>query len=594
MASEKAAESGLDNVNTIENGGVIPDSKDKDDPWDVALGEINPGTKWSERTGTGKIIFVLQSLLKLVLLLGCLYLFICALDFLATAFRLLGGEAAGEVLQNSELLANPVCGLMIGVLVTVLVQSSSTSTSIIVSMTSARIISVRLAIPIIMGANIGTSVTNTIVSLGQVKEKNEFRRAFGGATVHDMFNWLSVLILLPLEVIAQPLFRLTLLIVESAGIERNNVKIEILKVITKPFTNLVIRIDKGAIEDTALNPNLTDVRLLKTCLVETPEVITASPGDMTTALMSSTTPKPCEWHWFAYSGFSDTVAGIVMLVFALVLLCLCLVCIVKLLNSLLKGSIAIVIKKFVNADFPGYLSFLTGYIAILIGAVCTFIVQSSSIFTSAMTPLVGIGVITLERMYPLTLGSNLGTTATGIIAALPNEGKDLANAMQVALSHLFFNIFGIMIWYPIPFLRKLPIGMARVMGNTTAKYRWFAIFYLLMMFFVMPSLAFALSIAGNIYLFVIGGAILFVFIIIVTINVIQRKRPSLLPSVLRTWDFLPWFLHSLKPLDYLLGCRWCRKRFGKDSDSTDSIVAVADEETNNFSGLDNTGFDTPL
>lgn len=93
----------------------------------------------SERTGTGKVIFVLQSLLKIILLLGCLYLFICALDFLATAFRLLGGEAAGEVLQNSELLANPVCGLMIGVLVTVLVQSSSTSTSIIVSMTSARI-----------------------------------------------------------------------------------------------------------------------------------------------------------------------------------------------------------------------------------------------------------------------------------------------------------------------------------------------------------------------------------------------------------------------------------------------------------------------
>lgn len=299
------------------------------------------------------------------------------------------------------------------------------------------------------------------------------------------------------------------------------------------------------------------------------------------------------WHWFAYSGFSDTVAGIIMLVFALVLLCLCLVCIVKLLNSLLKGSIALVIKKFVNADFPGYLAFMTGYIAILIGAVCTFIVQSSSIFTSAMTPLVGIGVITLERMYPLTLGSNLGTTATGIIAALPNEGKDLANAMQVALSHLFFNIFGILIWYPIPFLRKLPIGMARVMGNTTAKYRWFAIFYLLMMFFVLPSTAFALSIAGDIYLFVIGGAILFVFLVVVIINVIQRKRPALLPSVLRTWDFLPWFLHSLKPLDYLLGCRWCRKRFGKDGD-TESIVPVADEETNNFSGLNNTGFDTPL
>ncbi|XP_041465682.1 sodium-dependent phosphate transport protein 2B-like [Lytechinus variegatus] len=589
MASSKAAESGLDMVDTdaVEKG-LVPDSED---PWDVALDEINPGTKWKDRTTTGKVIFVFLTLVRITLLLGCLYLFICALDFLATAFRLLGGEAAGEVLQNSELLSNPICGLMIGVLVTVLVQSSSTSTSIVVSMTSARIISVKLAIPIIMGANIGTSVTNTIVSLGQAKEKNEFRRAFGGATVHDMFNWLAVLILLPLEVIAQPLFRLTEKIVVGAGIERNNVKIEILKVITKPFTSWVIRIDKGAIEDTALNPNLTNVRLLKTCMVEMTS--TLAPGEMTTAMMETTTPKPCSWHWFAYSGLSDTVAGVIMLVFALALLCICLVCIVKLLNSLLRGSIALVIKKFVNADFPGYTAFLTGYLAILIGAVCTFIVQSSSIFTSAMTPLVGIGVITLERMYPLTLGSNIGTTATGIIAALPNEGKDLANAMQVALSHFFFNIFGILIWYPIPFMRKLPIGMARVMGNTTAKYRWFAIFYLITMFFVLPALAFALSIAGNIYLFVIGGIVLFVFLVVLFLNIIQKKRPSILPRPLRTWEFLPWWMHSLKPLDYVFGCRWCRQQLQSESD-TKSIVYASNGKANGVNGLSNAAFDTPL
>lgn len=64
------------------------------------------------------------------------------------------------------------------------------------------VLSVRVAIPIIMGANIGTSVTNTIVSLGQSGDRNQFRRAFGGATVHDMFNWLSVVILLPLELIS--------------------------------------------------------------------------------------------------------------------------------------------------------------------------------------------------------------------------------------------------------------------------------------------------------------------------------------------------------------------------------------------------------
>jgi sodium-dependent phosphate cotransporter len=137
---------------------------------------------------------------KCVALLCLLYFFVCSLDFLSSAFRLLGGKAAGSAFSDSALLQNPICGLMIGVLATVLVQSSSTSSSIIVTMVASGILEVRPAIPIIMGANIGTSVTNTIVSLAQSPNRDEFRRAFGGATVHDMFNWLSVFVLLPLEI----------------------------------------------------------------------------------------------------------------------------------------------------------------------------------------------------------------------------------------------------------------------------------------------------------------------------------------------------------------------------------------------------------
>lgn len=136
---------------------------------------------------------------------------------------------SGEIFQQSDLLQNPVVGVMIGILTTVLVQSSSTSSSIIVSMVSANcklrscifvscrlhgiwrrlfkfethtVLTVRVAIPIIMGANIGTSVTNTIVSLTQMGDRNEFRRAFAAATVHDMFNWLSVIVLFPIEIIS--------------------------------------------------------------------------------------------------------------------------------------------------------------------------------------------------------------------------------------------------------------------------------------------------------------------------------------------------------------------------------------------------------
>ena len=74
---------------------------------------------------------------KITLLIGLLYMFICSLDFLSSAFRLLGGKAAGEAFASNKILSNPVAGLMIGILGTVLVQSSSTTTSIVVAMVAS-------------------------------------------------------------------------------------------------------------------------------------------------------------------------------------------------------------------------------------------------------------------------------------------------------------------------------------------------------------------------------------------------------------------------------------------------------------------------
>ena len=96
-------------------------------------------------------------------------------------------------------MTNPVIGLMIGILGTVLVQSSSTFTSIIVAAIGAGM-DIHIAIPMIMGANIGTSVTNTLVAMTQIGNKDEFERAFAAATVHDMFNWCTVLIVFTIEV----------------------------------------------------------------------------------------------------------------------------------------------------------------------------------------------------------------------------------------------------------------------------------------------------------------------------------------------------------------------------------------------------------
>jgi len=98
-----------------------------------------------------------------------------------------------------ELAANPVMGLIIGMVCTALIQSSSTVSSIIVAMVAGGL-PISIAIPMMMGANIGTSITNTIVSLGHIGNKAEFQRAFNAATIHDFFNIFAVLIFLPLEI----------------------------------------------------------------------------------------------------------------------------------------------------------------------------------------------------------------------------------------------------------------------------------------------------------------------------------------------------------------------------------------------------------
>lgn len=268
-------------------------------------------------------------------------------------------------------------------------------------------------------------------------------------------------------------------------------------------------------------------------------------------------------YLFEKFNLSDTVAGVILLIVSLFILCGCLILMVKLLNSALRGSMMTVIKKVINADLPGCFSYFTGYIAIFIGAGLTMVVQSSSVFTSALTPLVGIGVIQLERVYPLTLGSNIGTTTTGILASLAASSDRLKPAIQIALCHLCFNVFGILIFYPIPFMR-LPIRLAKVMGNTTAKYRWFAIFYVAVMFFLLPMAVFGLSMAGMVVMSVVVCSVAFFCLVVIIINVLQKKRPNWLPRKLRNWDFLPYkWMHSLEPLDRVIRkiccCCCCKK-----------------------------------
>jgi len=340
-------------------------------------------------------------------------------------------------------------------------------------------------------------------------------------------------------------------------------KQDLLKVITKPFTSLIIQLDKKVItaiakgDESAMNKTL--VKHFCTVKKEMPIVgivnETGQCGILKWELQE--TKERCYFLFEHISNYwADWGVGLCLLFIAIIILCLCLVCIVKLLHSLLQGKVASLIKKFLNSDFPGCCKHLTGYIAILLGAGLTILVQSSSIFTSAITPLVGVGVLHLDRMFPLTLGANIGTTVTAILAALASDVDKLHITLQVALCHLFFNIIGILIWYPVPKVRNVPIDLAKGLGNTTAKYRWFALVYLFLMFFILPAGVFGLSVAGWYVLVAVAVPLIVLVIVVVVINKLQKHKPDALCEKLRTWDFLPKALHSLEPYDRIF--RVCR------------------------------------
>lgn len=176
----------------------------------------------------------------------------------------------------------------------------------------------------------------------------------------------------------------------------------------------------------------------------------------------------------------DQISGVTVFIIGLVLLFICLFCMVYLLQKMLMGMSSRIIYKATN---------INGYLAILVGVGVTILVQSSSITTSVFTPLVGMDVIRLEQMFPITLGANIGTTVTALLAALLSSTE----AMQVALAHLFFNISGILVWYPIPFMRNIPLNAARSLGQATRILRIFPLIYIVICFLIIPALLLGLS-----------------------------------------------------------------------------------------------------
>ena len=339
---------------------------------------------------------------------------------IGSAFKGMGKEFAVQLIQSN---AGPLIGLFIGILATSIIQSSSTTTSLVVGMVAAGTfgddfrIAVAAAVPYIMGANIGTSITNLIVSLGYIVNKNEFRRAFSASIVHDFFNVMSVLILFPMEMafglISKSASWLAELLVGSESFSFNSP----IKLITDPAVAWVKELFKQQ------------------------EII--------------------NYNWL-------------LLIVAFLLLFLSLRYLSKLIRSL-------VIHK-LEAFFDSHI-FKTAGRAMLFGVFITILVQSSSITTSLVVPLAGAGILRLEQIFPYTLGANIGTTITALLASLVSG---TIAPLAVAFSHLIFNIFGIAIIWPIERVRNIPIITAKWFTEIAIQNKIYPIIYILVVFFIVP------------------------------------------------------------------------------------------------------------
>ena len=353
-----------------------------------------------------------------LVLLGLIYLMLVAVSVIGNGFQAMTAGHAESLFQFAE---NPITGLIIGILATALIQSSSTVTSIIVAMVAGGL-PITLAVPMMMGANVGTSITNTIVSMGHIKHADEYRKAFQAATIHDIFNLMAVIIFLPLEIMFN-------LLEKTSGV-----------LVSWMHSDQVLEVD-------GVNPI---------------KAVTSPVSQQLESMLS---------------GLSSGYAGALMIVAGVLLIIVSITYLGKIMKALMVG----------RAKAMLYSSIGRGPISgIASGTAVTVLVQSSSTTTSLMVPLVGSGVLTARDIYPFTLGANIGTCITAIIAALGVSGLMAEPALQIALVHFVYNVLAVLLIFGLPWLREIPPLLSGLLAERVAKQKVLGLVYILSVFFALP------------------------------------------------------------------------------------------------------------
>ena len=366
-----------------------------------------------------------SNLARWLLLAVMVYGILVAVSVIGAGFKLATADRAKALF---EFAANPALGLIIGMVATALIQSSSTVSSIIVALVAGGL-PIQIAVPMIMGANIGTSITSTIVSLGHLADKREFQRAFSAATIHDFFNIMCVFMFLPLEI--------------AFGF------------LEKASAAMVAFLASGS-----------------TFALDGFNPIKALTSPVNVALK----------HLFAF--MPNIYAGVTMALIGIALIILAISVMGKTMKSLMVGRAKEVLHKSIGkGPLQGIFS----------GTVVTILVQSSSTTTSLVVPLVGNGVLTSRDIYPFTLGSNIGTCITALLAALAITGPNAAVALQIALVHMLYNTLGVTTVYGVKFLRDIPVNLSLKLAAKAAEQKLYGVGYIVVMFFALPLTVIALA-----------------------------------------------------------------------------------------------------
>lgn len=361
--------------------------------------------------------------LKVLAIIILLYTFLLSISLMSHAFKGFGSGFAETLIRTTS---NPFIGFFVGLLSTSLVQSSGTVTSTIVAFVASGALSVRCAIPIIMGANIGTTVTNTLVALGHFSRREEFKRALSCSTMHDFFNLLTAAILLPIELTTHYLER-------TAGF-----------------------LAAGFCEFSGMS-------------VTNPLAVIIKPS-----------VKAIDGMFMGFMHLPAKIASIFILILALTILFFSLVYGMRVMRSLIIGRTEAVLNNILGRNAA---------LVMVMGMLFTALVHSSSVTTSMLVPIVASGILSVENAFPITLGANLGTTFTAILASLTGN----VAAVTIALAHFIFNLTGILIFYPLKALRKIPLTMARKMGDIAHRKPFYAFMYVFIVFFAIPGLLIFIS-----------------------------------------------------------------------------------------------------